>query len=112
MNIKLSDNTIEGAEKLILTLIIGLMSNLKLKIVSLNEVELQLFNPCTIAKLKEKGVRQDIIDLVHLGTELEDVLSLLPEQLDSGIDDILNRAISLYSDIALDISVVKKWVDS
>lgn len=111
MNIRLSGKTVEETEKLLLTLIIGLLNSLKLKIVSLGEVEQALFSPYTMRRLKEEGVRQEIIDIVHLGTELEDVVSLVPEQYDSTIDDMLDKAISLSGSVAIDLSLMKKWVD-
>jgi hypothetical protein len=56
--------------------------------VSLAEAELRLFNPRTLARLEALDLPGSIVDLVHLGTELEDVQRLLPDRFNESLAEI------------------------
>ena len=55
---------------------------------SIAEAEIALFNPGVLAQLEALGVGQELQDMVHLGTELEDVVSLAPERLGESVAEI------------------------
>ena len=51
---------------------LGLISIENLGLISIENAERMFFSPYIMGELKKYNVRQDIIDLVHEGTELED----------------------------------------
>ena len=59
-------------EKFSLITIYGLFKQVNLGLISIENAERMFFSPYIMGELKKYNVRQDIIDLVHEGTELED----------------------------------------
>ncbi|MBV7392519.1 DUF3969 family protein [Enterococcus sp. ALS3] len=97
--LKLSVNKKEDANILFLVCIIGLLDSLKNGILAIDECELYLFSPYTLDILQQENVDQRIIDIVHLGTELEDIESLLPDKLDDNINELYESATELLKEI-------------
>jgi hypothetical protein len=48
---------------------------------TIEEAERRLFNPQVLGRLERLGVAEVLVEVVHLGMELEDVRSLVPERL-------------------------------
>ncbi|MGK7878257.1 MAG: DUF3969 family protein [Xenococcaceae cyanobacterium] len=100
-------------ERLISLISLGICAALKKGIVNLEAAESYLYSPYTIEQLKSLEVDQELIDLIHLGTELEDVESLIPEKLSDSICEIevgtLKFLQSLCSGSSNDRSR-KKWI--
>lgn len=81
-------STIEQVEKMILIKIIGVMECLEKELIVIEEAEKILFSPYSMEFLKKKGINKEIIEIIHLGTELEDVESLIPEKLSCSFKEI------------------------
>jgi len=64
--------------------------------------------------LTEKGISENIIELVGLGTELEDIESLLPDKLKCEIQEIKKKAMGELSQRMLreNVCIIKKWLDN
>ena len=64
--------------------------------------------------LTEKGISENIIELVGLGTELEDIESLLPDKLKCEIQEIKKKAMGELSQrmIRENVCIIKKWLDN
>jgi len=62
--------------------------------ISLAEAEIRLFNPKVLARLEALGLPQSLIDIVHLGTELEDVQRLVPDRFGDSIAEIQSKALA------------------
>lgn len=62
---------IQQLEKYTLMTMHGLLINLT-RIISIDNAEHTLFTPYMMESLSSLGVKPDIIDLIHKGTELED----------------------------------------
>lgn len=58
---------------LLLLTILGILEALKSESLSINLAEHLLFKPATMKVLKMNGYPQYLIDLIHAGTELDDV---------------------------------------
>ena len=67
---------------------LGLCAAIAADSLSIAESEVALFNPGVLAQLEALGVGQELRDIVHLGTELEDVVSLAPERLGESVAEI------------------------
>lgn len=70
----------EQIEKLLLINLLGVIESLILNLITLEEAEKILFTPYTIDILQKKQISKEIIDIIHLGTELEDILSIIPDK--------------------------------
>ncbi len=81
MSLKISVNGKNEAERLLCILNIGVAACLKEGLISIEESENFLYSPYSMELLKEAKLDSEIIDLIHLGSELEDVESLIPEKL-------------------------------
>ena len=73
---------------------------------TIDDAERYLFNP-HVLKLVSAQLGNDVGDLVHLGTELEDVKSLMPDKLSAAIDAIEQGAANLLK--SLSVPDVNKW---
>lgn len=113
MFIKLTFFEKREAEKFILICIIGLMDSLHNNLINICEVENALFSPHTVHLLNKKKINKDIIELIELGCELEDIESLVPDQLESSIMQIKEVAMKLLSQIEQHQNLydAKKWID-
>lgn len=70
----------DQTEKLLLINLLGIIESLTLNLITLEEAEKILFTPYTMDILQEKQISKEIINIIHLGTELEDVLSIIPDK--------------------------------
>ena len=62
--------------------------------VSLTEAENRLFNPKVLFRLEALGLPESLIEIVHLGTELEDVQRLVPDRFGESIAQIQSKALA------------------
>ncbi|ELR99522.1 DUF3969 family protein [Gloeocapsa sp. PCC 73106] len=108
--IKLDDK--KEIERLISILNLGICTGLKQRSLTISEAESYLYSPYTMEQLKKIGIAQELIDLIHLGTELEDLESLLPEKLNDGIEEIQAKTIEFMKTNSSDSSTVPrpKWL--
>ena len=79
LNINISGKN--KGEKLVSIIQLGLLFALEKQIISIEEAEGYLFNPYTVNKLEMYGLREEVIDIIREGCELEDIQSLIPEKL-------------------------------
>lgn len=84
MALNLSVNRTNEANILVLVCAIGLLE-LENDLLTIEECDQYLFSPYSLDILQRKGIDQNINDIVHLGTELEDIESLLPHLLEEEI---------------------------
>jgi Protein of unknown function (DUF3969) len=67
--------------QLVAVMSLGLCAAIAGGSVTIDEAERRLFNPKVLAQLTALGVAESLLEIVHLGTELEDVQSLVPDKL-------------------------------
>ena len=97
-------------ELLISLLNLGLCAALNSGCLTIEEAEIYLYSPYTLEQLEKLGVDRELIDLIQLGTELEDVQSLISEKLGDSIEEIQVGTIKFLKSLAL-INVPKnKWI--
>lgn len=86
-------------EKILLFIILGLSKAIKEKCITINESEKILFSPLVMKRIKELNVSEDLVDLIHLGTELENIERLLPDKLFDNIEEIVDGSIKHLKDL-------------
>lgn len=91
MTLNMSVNRKNEANILILVCTLGLLE-LEDDLLTIEECDQYLFSPYSLDILQRKGINQNIIDIVHLGTELEDIESLLPHLLEKNIKELHEAA--------------------
>lgn len=102
-------------ERLACIINLGICAAIESGALSIEEAEYYLYSPYTIEQLEKLGVAQDLIDVVHLGTELEDVKSLIPKKLDDSIKEIRAETIKFLKSMHSAPSSSfprKKWVQA
>jgi len=79
----------------ILILVIGILEGIEKETISLREATEMLFSPYTMQMVKNCP---DLVNIIHMGTELEDIASLIPEKLIEAIremKEVCHREIKL-----------------
>ena len=100
-------------ERLISIVNLGICTALESGILSIEEAESYLYSPYTMEQLEKLGVAQKLIDVVHLGTELEDIKNLLPDNFDQSLKEIKVETIEFLKSLTSNPSTPlprKKWV--
>lgn len=94
--IKTIDETLGKVdEKMLLIAIVGSMESIKNGGITIDEAEKFLFCPHIVNMLKIKKCNEKIIELIEKGCELEDIYSLIPENLNEIINEIEQEALRL-----------------
>lgn len=88
-------NNKQSLEKIILIKILGIVNALEENLITIEEAEKILFSPYTIELLKTKKMSNEVLDILILGTELEDVLSLIPDKLNDSLSEIKQLSFQL-----------------
>lgn len=91
MVLNLSVNKTNEANTLVLVCAIGLLE-VENDLLRIEDCDQYLFSPYSLDILQRKGIDQSIIDIVHLGTEIEDIESLLPHLLEKNIRELQETA--------------------
>lgn len=109
MIIQVEDRT--EVERLLSILNIGLCVALEQGTLSIEAAEQYFYSPYTLKKLQELGVSPQLLTVVHLGTELEDVESLLPEKLGESLAEMKELSFQILETLpATDVG--QKWVQT
>ena len=95
VTLKLKTKEKEHMEKAILLLILGITTGLKKQIITIDEGEKLIFSPYVIDLLSDYNLDPNILDLIHQGTELEDILSIIPETLNNKFEEIHVNTLSV-----------------
>lgn len=85
-------------EKMILISLVGILELLKNKKILIDEAEKYCFSPYMINKLKAIKCNDKIIDILEKGCELEDIASLIPDQLLKVIDELEQEVLELIKE--------------
>ncbi|AVQ33333.1 DUF3969 domain-containing protein [Staphylococcus muscae] len=114
----LFENTRE-VEKFALIIIHGLFSQMNKGLISIENAEHIFFTPHTITELEKLNVDQSIIELIHLGTELEDLEDFaisVKEETDKFLAQT-EQLLTNYQDVEFtekiltDLKIIKKNTD-
>jgi len=108
--IQLKGSGMDGIERLILTVHIGLLTLLKNGGIGFRDACDHLYNPYSVKYLRKRGVSPRVIDLILLGCELEDYESLMPDKLHGQIDLQLANSITAFGDI-IKSGTAEKWIE-
>lgn len=86
-------------EKILLLMIVGVLTALRKKKVSVDEMSYFLFYPGMVSKLKQKHCRKEILRIVREGCELEDIENIAPEAFPEAVDELYKRVLKLLGEM-------------
>ncbi|MEY0232139.1 DUF3969 family protein [Providencia manganoxydans] len=78
-------------DKFTLVLILGVLTGLKSKTLSIDEANNLIFKPYYVKFFSEHKVSKRVTEIISKGCELEDVLDLAPEKFDFNINELLDE---------------------
>ncbi|MCA1026581.1 DUF3969 family protein [Cytobacillus kochii] len=81
----------EELEKIILLNVEGLIEGINENLITIEESEKILFSPYIMELVDSTGISKEVLEVIHLGTELEDVESLIPEELSQSLIEIKEK---------------------
>ncbi len=93
--IKLYERLEKMDEKVLLLAIVGSLEAIQKNAMTIDEAEIFLFSPRMVSNLKQKKCNENIISLIERGCELEDIESLIPEDLHEEITNMIEDALKL-----------------
>ncbi|WP_165011052.1 DUF3969 family protein [Neisseria yangbaofengii] len=96
-NLNLFTQNKQDAEFFLNTFVLGALILLHKKKLSIYDTEKLIFRLGVVEYLNNISFDKEIVDLIMLGTELEDVESLVPEQLDVEIKKLIDMAMTNLS---------------
>ncbi|MBN6888494.1 uncharacterized protein DUF3969 [Cytobacillus horneckiae] len=85
----------EELEKILLLNVVGLIEGINENSITIEEAEKVLFSPYIMKLVDSMGISKEVLEVIHLGTELEDVESLIPEKLPESLIEIKEKSINL-----------------
>jgi len=112
MSLKISVNSKNEAERLICILNVGITTCLQEGLISIEEAENYLYSLHSMDILKDAGLDSNVIDLIHLGSELENVERIIPDELEKSVEEIGQKSKSALKDLPRPELPVKKWIDA
>ncbi len=108
MIIKLEDRS--EIECLVAVLSLGLCTALENKYLTIQEAEDYLFSPYTMRVLRQAETSAEVVGLIHLGTELENVQRIIPEQLQNSLNDMKSLSLSILQSQPESLEPKPKWL--
>lgn len=97
MKLELTTSKIDEIEYFLSITLLGVIEAILNKKISIDEAEKIFFSPGVASNLEKVGIDYSIIQSIWLGTELEDVYSLIPEKLNESLLEIKNMLLTKIS---------------
>lgn len=102
-------NIDQNIEKIFLLLILGINKAINENLISLDEAEYLLYSPYVMGQIN-LITHSHLLDLIHRGTELEDIQQLVPDHFQEAIDQISLDAESTLKALPVLDPQKAKWV--
>ncbi|GAB6482513.1 DUF3969 family protein [Bacillus cereus group sp. MYBK71-2] len=97
-DLRVESKDIQQFEKMILINILGVLNALEEQLITIEEAEKIIFTPYTIDLLRSKKVSEEVLHVIYLGTELEDIYSLMPNELKDTLLEIKQLVLKLLQE--------------
>jgi hypothetical protein len=100
----------DTAVKLVPLLAIGICDQLAANKLTIREAEQLLFSPHAMRFFG--SIERSLEDLIHAGTELDDINELTPESLPQVISDLRSKAASMLANgVANESAILEHWFE-
>ena len=97
-------------EKKILITLVGILTALSENCLLIDEAEKFYFSPNMYKRLKKQDCNEQILDIIARGCELEDIKSLLPDNLQNDINKLLHESLDLLK--GYQKFVKENWIET
>lgn len=101
MKISIDTNNLDQFKFFLNTLLLGGITALLQKKANIDDIEYLMFGPRSIELLKSIPIENIYSDIIHQGTEIEDIASLFPEKLDDYLESLQKTILHNYQSISL-----------
>jgi hypothetical protein len=101
MKISIDTSNLDQFKFLLNTLLPGRVTSLLQKKANIDDIEYLMFGPKSIELLKLIPIESIYSDIIHQGTEIEDIASLFPDKLDDYLESIQKTILNNYQSISL-----------
>jgi hypothetical protein len=101
MKISIDTSNLDQFKFLLNTLLLGRVTSLLQKKANIDDIEYLMFGPKSIELLKLIPIESIYSDIIHQGTEIEDIASLFPDKLDDYLESIQKTILNNYQSISL-----------
>ena len=106
----MTEDELNQFERLVAILNLGLCVAIKNQVIDIEEAEQFLYSPFMIKKLLEIGGDKKIIEIIQAGTELEDLESLLPNELAKSLSQMEKQALQFLTASTKTNPQLEKWL--
>ena len=106
----MTEKELNQLERLLAILSLGLCAAIKNQVIDIEEAEQFLYSPFMIKKLLEIGGDKKIIEIIQAGTELEDLESLLPNELAKSLSQMEKQALQFLTASTKTNPQLEKWL--
>lgn len=83
------------SDQFISFLILGVLYSLEHKLISIDDAEGFIFMPSVAQILCKAQLPNELIDIIESGCELDDIVDLVPEQLNNNIKELMIQTMSV-----------------
>lgn len=83
--------------QLVAVMSLGLCSAIANGSITIEEAERRLFNPKMLSQLASLGIADSLLEIIHLGTELEDIQSLMPDKLKESLTQMQTKSLTFLN---------------
>ena len=101
MKISINADDLDQFKFFLNTLLLGGVTALLQKKANIDDIEYLMFGPKSIELLKLIPIESIYSDIIHQGTEIEDIASLFPDKLDDYLESIQKTILNNYQSISL-----------
>ncbi len=101
---------VDEVSELVAVIGLGMCSALISGIVTPSFACRRLFGPALLSRLERAGACGDLLDAIHLATELEDVADIVPQQLPGAVADLEARLFHVLKSFAPPDDAGDKWL--
>ena len=84
-------------ERLLAILTLGICTAVEEELITLSEAERMVFSPCTMQLLEVVGASNATVNMIHMGTELDDIRSIIPDRYAASIKKLKDEAVKIVT---------------
>ncbi|KKJ78731.1 hypothetical protein WH95_01245 [Kiloniella litopenaei] len=98
-------------EKVMLLLSIGITESIKEGALEISDAEFLLYSPRVLSLLEKCEFSEEIINLVHLGSELDDITDLVPSKFDDSLTELTMNAMNAIKKMPPIKTDIPRWTE-
>ncbi len=110
MRFAIQTDSLHEYEIMLLVTYIGTLESIRRRVILIEEAQNYLLSPYSADTLKKRGVNPEISHLIYCACELEDIESLIPDELDHAIQELIEQSLASLAKIPKPTLPTEKWL--